>query len=69
MRKARAIAIFHDNAFALAFASATNTSRLLADFMYGTPERVKMTYIFAIGLAVLGGMLSSAAQASQFCSI
>jgi len=34
--------------------STLNMSELVFDFMYGTPERARFTYAFAIGLSLLG---------------
>ena len=57
--RAIAIAAIHDNAITPAFSSAKNCLHFLADFMYGTPQRVCMTYAFAVGLAMLGYFLQS----------
>ena len=66
MRKAKAIAIaIEQNPFTLAIASFTDTVRLVVDFMYGTPDRTRLTCLFALGLAILGGMLDASAAATS----
>jgi hypothetical protein len=68
--RARAIAIaaVQENPFSFAFSSAKNCLSFLADFMYGTPQRVCLTYLFAIGLAALGYLLQTAdANALAVC--
>ena len=61
----------NDNPFKALVESTANTAALVFDFMYGTPERCKITYIFAIGMSLLGlGMESSQAVASmQDCPV
>jgi len=43
-----------DKPFRALAESAVNISALVFEFMYGTSERCKITYIFAIGLCLLG---------------
>lgn len=67
-KKAKAIAIVHP--FHAALESAQNSANFILDFMYGTPERTRMTVIFACALAVLGFILQSTdAGASSVCPI
>jgi hypothetical protein len=66
MRKAIAMSVEHP--FDLALASLDNVSRAIIDFMYGTPQRVTYTYGFALGLAVLSGILHVAGAGSMVCS-
>jgi len=57
MGKAIAIALQQDNALTSATQSIVNFLRLIVDYMYGTPERAKYTYAFAIGLMILSCVL------------
>jgi hypothetical protein len=67
MRKAIAIAATQKNPFQAAFTSASNALHLMLDFMYGTPERVRFTYMFAFALAMLGGVINET-QNTLFCA-
>jgi hypothetical protein len=70
MSKAIAIAAVSEESFKPAFASAKNFMWFLADFMYGTPARVKMTYMFAFALMMLGFMMDAQnAHALASCPI
>jgi hypothetical protein len=58
MPKAIAIAI-PQNALAAAASSLKNCLKLSYGFMYGTTERTNATLWFALGLAVLGGVMGN----------
>lgn len=49
----------HQNPFKALVESARNLGVLVFDFMYGTPERSKMTYAFAISLSLMGFAIES----------
>ncbi len=57
MQHSKAIAIKHNQPFSLAVTSAKNATALLVNFMYGTPERTNITLLFALGLALIGGLM------------
>lgn len=57
MRRPVAIALKYQHPFAAAAESANNTLQLVLNFMYGTPERVRITMAFSLALAALGGYL------------
>ena len=59
------------NPFKALVESTANIGSLVFDFMYGTPERCKMTYAFAIGFTILGFALQAteAAAIANNCSI
>lgn len=59
MSKAVAIAAVQENPFALAIQSAVNMVELLADILYGTPQRSKLTCAMAFALAMLGASLNA----------
>lgn len=67
-RQPQAIAITATNPFSAAAKSFKNMLALTADFMYGTPERVRITYAFAFGLALLGGYLMQGASPLAACA-
>jgi len=57
MRKSLALAVTVDtyqSPFRALAESAFNLSTLIIDFMYGTPERCRFTFMFAVGLGILG---------------
>ncbi len=62
MRRPVALAIRETNPFVAALSSMKNMTYLLVDFMYGTPERVKVTLVFALALAALGGFMVDNSQ-------
>lgn len=65
----RAIAITQQDSLKAAIDSAVNTAKLINDFMYGTPERAKLTTLFALGVAAVGAFLQSAHPAIlTYCS-
>lgn len=66
MQHTKAIAIKHNQPFSLALASAKNTFFAVIDFMYGTPERTNVTFLFALGLALMGGVMFNDAS-QQVC--
>ena len=68
MQHTKVIAIQQHHPFLLAARSAQNAFHLLIDFMYGTPERTKGTFLFALGLALLGGLMFNNASANQVCT-
>ncbi len=49
----------NENPFKALVESARNLGVLVFDFMYGTPERSKMTYAFAISLSLMGFAIES----------
>ena len=63
MRRPTAIAVKRENAFSAAADSARNACLFMVEFMYGTPERTRVTMLFALGLAFLGGFIYSPANA------
>lgn len=67
-RKAKAIAVTYTNPVHAALGSFKNAAVLLADFMYGTPGRLRLTYAFAFGLAILGGLLMDNYQPLTVCA-
>ncbi|MDE3059693.1 MAG: hypothetical protein KGJ06_01625 [Pseudomonadota bacterium] len=70
MSRILALAYVEKNPFAAAGDSLKNLAHLILDFMYGTPERARFTCAFAIGIAVLGFMLDSAASSAlQVCPV
>lgn len=71
MSKAVAAVAIQENPFRAAALSAANFSVLVIDFMYGTPERSRLTYMFAIGLGILGFALGAGENiaALQACPI
>jgi|GEM_PF-5760934 len=71
MSKAIAVVAIQENPFKAALSSAANFSELVIDFMYGTPERTRFTYMFACGLGILGVALSAgeSVAALQACPI
>ncbi len=59
MKKPRAIAIsLTQHPLHAALRSAKNCFALAVDFMYGTPERARLTFWFAVALAALGCAMS-----------
>ena len=50
--------------FSLAVESARNTGLFLADLMYGSPERLRLTYAFCFGLVLLGYSLDASQLAN-----
>jgi hypothetical protein len=71
MSKAIAVVAIQENPYKAAVESAANFFHLVIDFMYGTPERSRFTYMFAIGLGILGVALSASegVAALQACPI
>jgi hypothetical protein len=70
--KPRAIAIakVRVSAFRAALDSAKETFQLIADFMYGTPQRTRLTLAFAAALALLGCALGiNDAHALPVCAL
>lgn len=66
--RAKAIAIPYKQSFVPAFESARNFMMFVADKMYGTPERVRITYAIAVLLTLLAMILSSSdVRALQVC--
>lgn len=63
-RQPKAIAVHYRDPVTAAALSLKNILLLLANFMYGTPERVQATMLFAIALALVGGII--AGDANQF---
>ncbi|MGE0754220.1 MAG: hypothetical protein AB7L92_03570 [Alphaproteobacteria bacterium] len=68
-RQPKAIAIKYNNPLSAAAISFKNMALLLADFMYGTPERVRMTYIFACALALLGATMVGDSHQLSNCAV
>lgn len=65
----RAVAITHQDSLKAAIDSAVNSAKLVTDFMYGTPERTRMTALFSVGLFALATFMSSAHIALlSYCS-
>ena len=69
MRKARAIAIVYDNPFSLALDSAGNFIQAVFDFMYGTPARSRVTFLFAAGLMCLGLVMKQSGLIAPVCGL
>lgn len=71
MSKVIAAVAIQENPFKAAVESAANFFHLVIDFMYGTPERTRITYMFAIGLGILGVAMSTGetVAALQACPI
>ncbi|MFW0776784.1 MAG: hypothetical protein ACN2B6_03590 [Rickettsiales bacterium] len=67
MPRTKAIAI-HDHAFKPAFDSAKNLGEKLIDLMYGTEERVKLTYAMALALLILGISMQPALAPLAVCA-
>ena len=66
--KAIALAVTQPNPLREALESGYNCLYLIGDLMYGTPERTRLTYIFAAALFLLGlSMDASAANTAQVC--
>lgn len=63
MFKAKALAI-QNQSFGPAAKSAVNTIHKIIDFMYGTEERVKVTYVFSLALIVLGMFMNNSNASS-----
>ncbi|MDX1974939.1 MAG: hypothetical protein SFT92_04620 [Rickettsiales bacterium] len=68
MQKPEVIAIAAQPPLKQAFLSAHNSLLAIADFMYGTPERAKVTYMFAFSLLLLSMVISHEASALQACA-
>lgn len=73
MKKAKAIAITQDEArnhpLSAALHSAQNLSAVILDFMYGTKERTRFTFLFAVSLVAYGILLDKAAHAATVCPV
>ena len=54
MSKAIALTAVQTNSFKAAYDSLKNCSAFLANLMYGTPERVRITMALAFALIALG---------------
>jgi hypothetical protein len=61
MNKAVAIAVTQNNPFKVALESAKNCGLWLTNFMYGTPDRVRITYAFAFALLALAYSITGSA--------
>jgi hypothetical protein len=61
MNKAVAIAATQTNPFKAAMESARNCGQWVVNFMYGTPDRVRITYAFACALLVLAYSITGSA--------
>jgi hypothetical protein len=57
--RARVVAVVREHPFQAAVDSLRNALELIVDFMYGTPERARITVTFACMLAVLGFILQA----------
>lgn len=66
MQHTKAIAIKHNQPFSLALVSAKNAFFAIVNFMYGTPERTNVTFLFALGMALIGGLMFNDAS-QQVC--
>lgn len=64
----RAVAIAQEDSVKVAIDSAINSAKALADFMYGTPERSRMTVVFALGMVALGNFISLSHSLMGYCS-
>ena len=64
----RAVAIQHQDSVKAAIDSAINAVKSVNDFMYGTPERVRMTTYFALALAAVGGFIQATHSLMGYCS-
>ncbi len=64
----RAVAITQQDSVKAAIDSAVNSVKAVNDFMYGTPERARMTSFFALGLAALGAFLQASHSLMGYCS-
>jgi coproporphyrinogen III oxidase-like Fe-S oxidoreductase len=58
MSRAIAVTATQENPFKAAIKSAENFSRLVIDFMYGTPRRTQLTFAFTFTLVSLGCFLN-----------
>ncbi len=59
-----------DESFKPAYDSARNFFASLVDLLYGTEERVKLTYAFAMALLVLGiSLMPSDASSMGVCAL
>ena len=67
MSRARVISV-HDQSFRPAFDSAKNLGEKLIDLMYGTEERVKLTYAMALALLILGISMQPALAPLAVCA-
>lgn len=63
---AKAVAITQKTPGHAAMESALNTAQLVYDFMYGTPERTRLTMIFSLGLLVVGLAMDASRTATYF---
>lgn len=72
MRKVKAIALAapRPDAISMTIESLSNSAVALIDFMYGTPERTRATYGFALLLLGIAAVISAqSAQAMAVCPV
>lgn len=69
MPRAIAIAAIQEQSFRPAWESAKNLFVLMGDLMYGTDDRVKITYTLALALAVLGYALNLNGAGALGCEV
>lgn len=69
MSEAIAIATIQTNPFKAAISSAKSCFALFVHFMYGSEDRVRITYAFALALLVLGYSMTAGAPSLSACAL
>ncbi len=62
MKHSYALAVHRTNPFVMAARSAKTAVLALVDFMYGTPDRTRLTCFFACALLLLGATMGDGTQ-------